>query len=69
MVDVSVALGQLPEAHARAIELWSAGASTDTIATQLEVPEEAVVPMLEVGFAKLTSVLRGAVLAVGKTDL
>jgi hypothetical protein len=64
-VEFGSALQQLPPAHARAVELWSRGASELEIAAALEITTSAVAPLVEVGVAKLAAVLRLAVLTGG----
>ncbi len=62
-MDVGRALGQLPAAHARALELWASGRSEGAIAEDLGIAEDAVPALVGVALAKLAGVVRAAVTA------
>lgn len=59
-MDFGVAVEQLPAVYARAVKMWSGGATEEDIATTLSVAPEAVPALVELGVAKLTAVLQGS---------
>lgn len=52
-MDRTEALGLLPRAHALALRLRELGADDDLIADCLDIPAQAVAPLLDVASAKL----------------
>jgi DNA-directed RNA polymerase specialized sigma24 family protein len=56
-VDIAEAVTSLPEVYRRALELAFEGRSESDVAVTLEVPAEAVNPLLRLAAAKLASLL------------
>lgn len=58
VVDRGEAIGRLPNNYADALSLFEAGMPAEAIATRLDVPIEAVGPMIRLAQAKLDRLLR-----------
>ena len=56
-MDRSTAIDRLPEAYANALRLYDQGHDNQAIAARLDVPPEAVGPLLRLAAAKLQTIL------------
>jgi DNA-directed RNA polymerase specialized sigma24 family protein len=60
-MDRNTAIDQLPETYATALRLYDQGCDHDAIAARLDLPVEAVSPLLRMATAKLHNILAGSV--------
>jgi len=56
-MDRSTAIGRLPAAYANALRLYDQGHDNEAIADRLNLPPEAVGPLLRLATAKLQTIL------------